>query len=115
MVVLVDQIGAPVLFFLLLLSEAVRGGGLVVMLRSVLLALVALACAVAVAQWLTGRVLFYESGFKTQYWFARDFGRWMGTLDQQLALSVVITVRWWQASRVSGCRPGCWDSWQSPC
>ncbi|PVZ59004.1 hypothetical protein [Arthrobacter sp. H-02-3] len=92
MVVLVDQIAAPVLFFLLLLSDAVRGGGLVVMLRSVLLALVALACAVAVAQWLTGRVLFYESGFKTQYWFARDYGRWMGTLDQPLALSLAIAV-----------------------
>jgi hypothetical protein len=92
MVLLVDQIVVPVLFFLLLLAEAVRGGGLVQMLRSVLLALVALACAVAVAQWLTGSVLFYESGFKTQYWFARDSGRWMGTLDQPLALSLVVSV-----------------------
>ena len=92
MVLLVDQIVVPVMFFLLLLSEAVRGGGLVVMLRTVLLVLVALVCAVATAQWLTGRVLFYESGFKTQYWFARDYGRWMGTLDQPLALSLVIAV-----------------------
>jgi hypothetical protein len=92
MVLLVDQILAPVLFFLLLLAEAVRGGGLVAMLRTVLLGFVALACAVAVAQWLTASVLFYESGFKTQYWYARNFGRWMGTLDQPLALSLVICV-----------------------
>jgi hypothetical protein len=92
MVLLVDQIVVPVLFFLLLLAEAVRGGGLVVLLRTVLLVLVALACAVAVAQWLSGSVLFYEAGFKTQYWFARNSGRWMGTLDQPLALSLVVSV-----------------------
>lgn len=90
MVLLVDQIVVPVLFFLLLLAEAVRGEGLVTMLRTVLLALVALVCAVAVAQWLSGNVLFYEAGFKTQYWFARQSGRWMGTLDQPLALSLFI-------------------------
>jgi hypothetical protein len=90
MVLLVDQIVVPVLFFLLLLADAVRGAGLVVMLRTVLLALVALVCAVAVAQSLSGNVLFYEAGFKTQYWFARESGRWMGTLDQPLALSLFI-------------------------
>ncbi|MGO4805582.1 hypothetical protein AB4089_10685 [Arthrobacter sp. 2MCAF15] len=92
MVLLVDQIVVPVLFFLLLLADAVRGQGLVAMLRTVLLGLVALVCAVAVAQWLSGNVLFYEAGFKTQYWFARDAGRWMGTLDQPLALSLVVAV-----------------------
>ena len=90
MVLLVDQLVVPVLFFLLLLADAVRGAGLVVMLRTVLLALVALVCAVAVAQWLSGNVLLYEAGFKTQYWFARESGRWMGTLDQPLALSLFI-------------------------
>ena len=92
MVLLVDQILAPVLFFLLLLAEATRGGGLVVMLRTLLLVLVTLACAVAVAQLLAGNVLFYEAGFKTQYWFGRDTDRWMGTLDQPLALSLAISV-----------------------
>lgn len=90
MVLLVDQIAVPVLFFLILLSDAARGGGLVTVLRAVVLSLVALVCAIAVAQWLTGNVLFYESGFSTQYWFERDSGRWMATLDQPLALSLVI-------------------------
>ena len=92
MVLLVDQIVVPALFFLLLLSDAVRGEGLVALLRTVLLTLVALACAVAIAQWLTNSVLFYESGFSTQYWFDRDRGRWMATLDQPLALSLFICV-----------------------
>ena len=41
---------------------------------------------------LAGNVLFYEAGFKTQYWFGRDTDRWMGTLDQPLALSLAISV-----------------------
>lgn len=90
MVLLADQIVVPVLFFLVLLSEAAGGGGLVAMLRTVLLALVALACVVAIAQWLMNSVLFYESGYSTQYWFDRDQGRWMATLDQPLALSLFI-------------------------
>jgi hypothetical protein len=90
MVLLVDQIVVPVLFFLVLLSEAAGGEGLVTMLRIVLLALVALACVVAIAQWLMNGVLFYESGYSTQYWFDRDQGRWMATLDQPLALSLFI-------------------------
>ena len=111
MVLLVDQIVVPVLFFLLLLAEAVRGAGLVVMLRTVLLSLVALACAVAVAQWLTGSVLFYEDGFKTQYWFRQGcpgagWGR--STSRSPCPSWSVLRRRWWQAWHGSGCRPGCW-------
>jgi hypothetical protein len=90
MVLLVDQIVVPGLFFLAVLSDAARGEGLVALLRTVLLTLVALACVVAVMQWLTKRVLFYESAFSTQYWFDRDQERWMATLDQPLALSLFI-------------------------
>lgn len=92
MVLLIDEIVVPVLYFLLLLSEGARGEGLVRMLRALFLSLVALVCVVAAAQWITGKVIFYQSGFSTQYWFARDYGRWMGTLDQPLALSLVICV-----------------------
>jgi hypothetical protein len=89
-VLLVDQIVVPGLFLLLVLSDAVRGDGVVALLRTVLLALVALACIVAIVQWLTGSVLFYESGFSTQFWFDREQQRWMATLDQPLALSLFI-------------------------
>jgi len=92
MLLLVDQILAPVLFFLLLIANSVRQPGLVRMLRSVLLLLVAVVCLIAVAQWLDGDSLFYGPGFRTQYWFKPETRRWMGTLDQPLALSLAISV-----------------------
>ncbi len=92
MLLLVDQILAPVLFFLLLIANSVRHPGLVKMLRSLLLFLVAVVCVIAVAQWLNGEALFYGPGFRTQYWFNPETQRWMGTLDQPLALSLVICV-----------------------
>ncbi len=92
MVPLVDQIAAPILYFLLLLSAAVRFDGMVALFRTLLLVLVAVLCVIAVAQWHSGQVLFYRSGFLTQYWFGRDSGRWMATLDQPLAFSLVLSV-----------------------
>ncbi|MHA7223718.1 hypothetical protein ACX80S_15590 [Arthrobacter sp. RHLT1-20] len=91
-VLLVDQIVVPVLFCLLLLAEAGRAGGLVSMLRTVVLTLVALVCLIAIAQWLTHSFLFYEFGYSNVYWFGRDSGRWMATLDQPLALSLAISL-----------------------
>lgn len=90
LVLLVDQVVVSVLFFLLLLADAARGGGLVAMLRTVLLALAAVACLLAIGQFLMQGVLFYESGFRTQYWFEEEQERWMGTLDPPLALSLFI-------------------------
>ena len=92
MVLLVDQILAPVLFFLILLSAALDDPDLVTALRTMLLTLVAATCVIALIQWLTHSVLFYEEGFLTQYWFNPETDRWMGTLDQPLALSLAICV-----------------------
>lgn len=92
MVLLVDQIAAPVAFFLIMLSAAAGDEGLVSMVRAVLIGLAAVAGLVALAQWLTHSVLFYEAGFRTQYWFNPGTDRWMGTLDQPLALSLLISV-----------------------
>lgn len=91
-VLLVDQIMVPVLFCLVLLAEADRAGGLVTMLRTVILTLVALVCVISIAQWLTHSFLFYEFGYSNVYWFGRNSGRWMATLDQPLALSLVISL-----------------------
>ncbi|OFI38950.1 hypothetical protein BIU82_16740 [Arthrobacter sp. SW1] len=91
-VLLVDQIVAPVLFFLVLLSAALSDPDLVTALRTMLLTLVAVTCVIALVQWLSHSVLFYEEGFLTQYWFNPDTDRWMGTLDQPLALSLAICV-----------------------
>ncbi|WP_115790090.1 hypothetical protein [Arthrobacter silvisoli] len=92
MVLLVDQILAPVLFFLVLLSAALTDPDLATALRTILLTLVAVTCVIALVQWLTHSVLFYEEGFLTQYWFNPETDRWMGTLDQPLALSLAICV-----------------------
>lgn len=92
MVLLMDQIVAPILFFLVLISASFEDPGIVSLLRAILLALVATACVVALVQWLTHSVLFYEQGYMTQYWFSPFTDRWMGTLDQPLALSLAILV-----------------------
>ncbi|KQR02302.1 hypothetical protein ASF72_11870 [Arthrobacter sp. Leaf141] len=90
MVLLADQIVAPVLFFFLLLTLSITDAGLAVWLRNLLLWLVAAVCAVALLQWLTHSPLVYEQGFSKQYWYKPENNRWMGTLDQPLALSLVI-------------------------
>ncbi len=91
-VLLVDQILAPALFFLFVVGSAARDERVVPWLRNGLLALGALVCLVAVAQWLTGSVLFYEAGFRTRYWFNPEGPRWMGLLDQPLTLSLAACV-----------------------
>lgn len=92
MLLLVDQIVVPVVFFLLLIANSVREPGLVRALRSLLLVLVAVVCVIAVLQRLNGDSLFYGPGFRSQYWFNPETERWMGTLDQPLALSLVIAL-----------------------
>lgn len=91
-VLLVDQIIAPIMFFLLVLATAHRTPALVGWLRVTLLSLAAIVSTVAVAQWFSESVLFYEDGFLTQYWFNPDNRRWMGVLDQPLTLSMAMCV-----------------------
>lgn len=91
-VLLIDQIVAPALFFLFITGSSVLDPQLVVRLRNGLLALGALVCVVGLAQWVTGSVLFYEDGFATRYWFNPEGTRWMGLLDQPLALSMAACV-----------------------
>lgn len=90
LVVLIDQVVAPVMLFVLIVSLGPADPQLVKKLRIVLLALAAVVSIVAVAQWSTNSVLFYEKGFETQYWFTPTQSRWMGTFDQPLALSFAL-------------------------
>ncbi|GER22670.1 hypothetical protein NCCP1664_11670 [Zafaria cholistanensis] len=89
-VALIDQLLAPVMFFLLILAAGLADRGLLTVLKNLLLTLAAAVSIVALAQTLTGQVIFYESGFLTQYWFDPEDNRWMGTLDQPLALSLAL-------------------------
>lgn len=90
LVVLIDQVIAPVLFFVLIVSISPENPNLIRSLRAVLLVLAATVSVIAIVQWSTRSVLFYEKGFSTQYWFNEDQTRWMGTLDQPLALSFAL-------------------------
>ncbi|MBG0738337.1 hypothetical protein IV500_02685 [Paeniglutamicibacter antarcticus] len=89
MVLFVDQMVAPALLFLLILAAGTIDAKLVPRLRNALMLLFCIVVIVAVFQWSTGSVLFYEAGFKTQFWFNPETKRWMGTFDQPLALSLV--------------------------
>lgn len=90
LVVLIDQVVAPVVLFAIIVSIGPGDLALVNRLRIVLLTLAALVSVVAVIQWSTHSVLFYEKGFETQYWFTTEQSRWMGTMDQPLALSFAL-------------------------
>jgi hypothetical protein len=90
MVLFVDQMVTPAVFFLLILAAARTDGQLVLRLRNTLMVLACVVVAVAVLQWTTKSVLFYEAGFQTQFWFKPENQRWMGTFDQPLALSLVL-------------------------
>jgi len=89
-VVLVDQLLAPVTFFLLILAAGLADAGLLAVLKNLLVTLGVAVSTVALTQTLMGQVIFYESGFLTQYWFDPEDNRWMGTIDQPLALSLAL-------------------------
>ncbi|MGK9146003.1 hypothetical protein KXS11_00035 [Plantibacter flavus] len=87
---LVDQILVPVVLFLLILESATRERLLA--LRNLLILLTSIAVAVAILQWSLKEPVVYAAGFESQYWFNPKHDRWMGTLDQPLALSLAVCV-----------------------
>ena len=89
---LVDQVAVPALLFVLIVGGAAGDPRFVQRMRNGLLVLCAVVCLVALAQWQTGSVLFYEDGYAARYWFDPEGTRWMGTLDQPLTLSMAACV-----------------------
>lgn len=87
---LVDQILVPVLLLLLILEGADRRW--LLRLRDLIILLTTVAVAVAIAQWIVKEPIVYAAGFESQYWFNPVHDRWMGTLDQPLALSLAVCV-----------------------
>jgi hypothetical protein len=90
MVLLIDQMLVPAVFFVLIIIASYSIENLVEKLRSVLLVFGCLVALLAILQYMTKSVLFYEAGFETQFWFNPATERWMGTFDQPLALSLVL-------------------------
>ncbi|WDF34276.1 hypothetical protein PTW37_04975 [Arthrobacter agilis] len=89
-VLFIDQMVAPAVLFLLVVAAGPSAPKLVSVLRASLLLFASIVTAIAIWQWVVEDVLFYESGFLTQFWFNPETERWMGTFDQPLALSLVL-------------------------
>lgn len=90
MVLFIDQMVAPAVLLLLIIAAGTTSPNLLSALRNSLLLFASIVTFVAMCQWLSQEVLFYEAGFRTQFWFNPDTQRWMGTFDQPLALSLVL-------------------------
>lgn len=89
---LLDQVVAPMLVFMLVVSAVQRRGDLL-LLRNTILALAVAQSALAIVQWRLGRMLFFESDYEALYWFnPLKFDRWMGTTDSPLVQALLLTV-----------------------
>ena len=87
-VLLLDQILVPTLMFMLINLAATRRS--LLRLRTLFIVLTATVVIVAIVQWSVKDTVFYSQEFAQQYWYNPKFDRWMGTLDQPLALSLVV-------------------------
>ncbi|CAD5991110.1 hypothetical protein [Agreia sp. COWG] len=89
-VILIDQVVVPVAAFILIMTAATKRS--IRRLRTLFIVLTAVVVVVALAQWITQQPLVYAKQFESLYWFASKGNRWMGTLDQPLALSFAVCV-----------------------
>lgn len=87
-VLLIDQILVPALMFVLINVAATRRS--LLRLRTLFIVLASVVVIVAIVQWSVKDTVFYASEFANQYWYNPKYDRWMGTLDQPLALSLVV-------------------------
>lgn len=89
---LLDQVVAPMLVFILVVSAVQRRGDLL-LLRNTVLGLAAAQSTLAIVQWRLDRMIFFESDYETLYWFnPLKFDRWMGTTDSPLVQALLLTV-----------------------
>lgn len=91
--VVLDQLVGPVCLFVLVMVAIATAPRALDVLRNTLVCLATATSLIAIAQWLTGQAIVYESSYSTLRWFAATavvHGRWMGTLDHPLTLSFLI-------------------------
>ncbi|PKQ22130.1 MAG: hypothetical protein CVT65_14935 [Actinobacteria bacterium HGW-Actinobacteria-5] len=86
---LADQIVAPLLLALLVVTHADRAGQL--LLRNVVLVAAAAQSVLSLVQTALGSIIFFADDFATNTWFnPARFDRWMGTTDSPLILSLLL-------------------------
>jgi hypothetical protein len=90
---LLDQILAPLLAFLILVSYARSDQRTVLLIRNTIIALAASQAVLTLVQARLGRMLLFEAAYATLPWFnPLKFDRWMGTADSPLILAFLLCV-----------------------
>ncbi len=93
LVLLVDQIAAPVMLFFLAKLAFAQNRASLLTVRNVLLIIAAVQSVLCVVQKLTKTTVFYTHYYEQQYWYdPTRFNRWMGTLDHPLVLGMALAV-----------------------
>ena len=90
---LLDQIVAPLLVFLLLVARAHGSPRDTLFVRNTILGLAAAQSLLTIAQSAAGRMLVFEADYETLPWFnPLKFDRWMGTTDSPLILAYLLCI-----------------------
>jgi hypothetical protein len=93
LVLLFDQVVAPVCLFVLVVTTLDAAPHGFVALRSTLIGLAAAESVLTIVQWVANSQIVYVSFYSTHLWFVRvGYNRWMGTLDHPLTLSFFLCV-----------------------
>lgn len=90
---LLDQIVAPFVLWLLVVIGATDDPRRLVLLRNVILAAAAVQCVIAVVELRTGAMVFWGRDYARLPWFDPEtYSRWMGTADSPLVFAVLLCV-----------------------
>ena len=90
---LLDQIVAPVLIFILLVAFAHQNARDTLLVRNTVLTLAAAQSLLTIVQSILGQMWLYQADYETLPWFnPLKFDRWMGTTDSPLALAYLLCV-----------------------
>lgn len=90
---IVDSLLAPLILFFLVIRDRDRAARWSETVRNSLLGIAVFESALALVQFATGRVLFYETARKEFWWYTSDqFNRATSTLDSPLDLAMLLCV-----------------------
>lgn len=90
---LLDQILAPMLVFVLLVSSASGSRRDLMLVRNTILVLAAVQSVLTIVQARLGRMILFEANYETLPWFnPLKFDRWMGTTDSPLILAYLLCI-----------------------
>lgn len=89
-VLVADQITAPIMLFWFASVAIRRHGKDRVALRNFVLAVAAVQSVLAIAQFAVKGTIVFSGRYHTNYWFSDSWNRWMGTTDHPLVLSMLL-------------------------